>query len=169
MWLFSGKGDEGSTSLFDGRKIQKSELVFELIGSLDEATAHIGLAISLCEDFEIITDLGKIQDVLSKLMGVIAGAGEAVIAGRLMMDEVLDWLENRIKYYGRDLDNPKSFIYAGKTTFGSSLDITRTVIRRCERIAVRYSKEVSSIKVEILPFINRLSSYFYTLRIFVDQ
>ena len=169
MWLFTGIGDDGSTHLFGYEKYQKSDLIFELIGSLDEATAHIGQSISFCEDTTIIDDLATIQDILSKIMGVIAGAGNAIIADRLMLEDRLNWLEQRIDYYGRKLDNPKSFIFAGKTKFGSSLDITRTVIRRCERNAVNYKNEKKDFDTSILSFINRLSSFFYTLRLFVDQ
>ena len=169
MWLYSGKGDNGSTNLFDGKKIQKGDVVFELIGTLDEATAYIGQAISFCQDKDLIQDLVRIQDILSKIMGIIAGAGDSVLAGRLNMDEIIEWLENRIQYYGKGLDNPNSFIFAGKTTLGACLDIARTIIRRSERIAVRFIYEKTSINPVYLPILNRLSSYFYTVRLFVDQ
>jgi len=169
MWLYSGKGDNGSTNLFDGKKIQKDDVVFELIGTLDEATAYIGQTISFCQDKDLIQDLVKIQDILSKIMGIVAGAGDSVIAGRLNFDELLEWLEKRIHYYGKGLDNPNSFIYAGKTTLGACLDIARTSIRRCERIAVRLLNENTSINPVYLPILNRLSSFFYTVRLFVDQ
>ena len=56
MKYFTGKGDQGRSSLANGRLISKGDLVFELIGALDEATAHLGMAISLSQDPESINN-----------------------------------------------------------------------------------------------------------------
>ncbi len=169
MWFFTGKGDQGSTRLIDGQELPKSDIVFELIGSLDEATACIGLSISFCDDPDVKGDLAEIQDLLSKFMGVIAGAGETVIANRFNLSDAIEWIEQRITHYGHELSNPQAFIYSGKTSLGAAIDITRTVIRRCERIAVRFNKTHPDFSNTSLVFLNRLSSFFFILRLYVDE
>jgi len=168
MWFFTGKGDAGDTNLFDGRRLPKSAPEFELIGALDEATAFIGLAISFSTDENVKNDLLAIQDDLSKFMGIVTGAGKSAIGDRFVAAEKVSWLENRIKFYGEPLDNPHSFIYAGKTSCGAAIDVARTVIRRAERTFTRlFSENVSA--VENLAYINRLSSFLFNLRLFVDK
>jgi cob(I)alamin adenosyltransferase len=169
MWFFSGKGDQGNTRLFDGQERAKSDTVFELIGALDEATACLGLSISFCADGEMKADLAEIQDMLSKFMGLIAGAGSAVIAGRFNLDEAIGWTEERIKYYGQGLANPSAFIYAGKSSLGAAIDLARTVIRRSERIGVRFSQEHPDFDRTFLVLLNRLSSFFFILRLYADE
>lgn len=168
MWFYTGKGDEGKANLFDGQRLPKSSLVFDLIGALDEATAHIGLAISFSDDDQIIQDLAQIQDDLSKFMGLIAGASPAAMGDRFIIAEKLNWFESRIKFYGESLDNPHAFIYAGKTKYGAAIDMARTVVRRSERIFTKLMGEDDS-KSENLPYLNRLSSLLFILRLFVDN
>jgi len=169
MWFFTGKGDQGSTRLFDGQERIKSDTVFELIGALDETTACIGLSISFCADGEIRADLVEIQDMLSKFMGLIAGAGSAVIAGRFNLDEAIGWIEGRVKHYGHGLTNPGSFIFAGKSSLGAAIDMARTIIRRSERMGVRFSQENPDFDKTFLVLLNRLSSFFFILRLYADE
>ena len=169
MWFLTGKGDQGSTRLFDGQERAKSDTVFELIGALDETTACIGLSISFCTDQEIKTDLTEIQDMLSKFMGLIAGAGSTVIAGRFDLDDAIGWVEKRVKYYGQGLANPSAFIYAGKSSLGAAIDLARTIIRRSERIGVRFSQEHPGFDRTFLVLLNRLSSFFFILRLYADE
>ncbi|MBM3138062.1 MAG: ATP:cob(I)alamin adenosyltransferase, partial [Chloroflexi bacterium] len=78
------------------------------------------------------------------------------------------WFESRIKFYGESLDNPHAFIYAGKTKYGAAIDMARTVVRRSERIFTKLMGEDDS-KSENLPYLNRLSSLLFILRLFVDN
>jgi len=169
MSFFTGKGDQGSTRLFSGQQLPKSDIIFELIGTLDEAAACVGLSISFCHDREIETDLVEIQGMLSKLMGVIAGADSSGNGACFNLNEAIEWIEERIRRYGQGLSHPRVFNYAGKTTLGAAIDLTRTVIRRGERIGVRFSQERPDFDAKNLVILNRLSSFFFTLRLYVDD
>ncbi len=169
MHYFSGKGDQGKSSLSDGRLISKGDVAFELIGALDEATSHLGLAISFSQDPEIINTLRTIQDQLSKLMGLIAGAKIQEIEDGIFLTNAIGWLENKIGVCGDSIENPKRFIFAGQSSAGASIDIARTVVRRSERLAVRYFNTVKDHRNDVLPYLNRLSSYLFILRLFIDH
>jgi cob(I)alamin adenosyltransferase len=168
MWFFTGNGDSGNTYLFDGSKITKDNPTLELIGIIDEVNAYIGLAISSIEQVELKRDLRIIQTNLSKVMGVIAGATEPAIH-EFDIEKSTEWLEDKMTFYGRELDNPKSFTFPGKTTTGAVLDICRATTRKMERRAVGFLHENSIIEKDILTYMNRLSSLFYILRLLVDE
>lgn len=168
MWSFSGKGDQGDSALFDGRRISKGDMIFELLGTLDEANAFLGLAISQCENSELKTDLSQIQDDLMNLMGIIAKADSPNHDRDTSMDYALEWLEKRMAEYEKTVQNPRAFLYPGKTTLGASIDISRTIIRRAERIAVRHFNVQDGAWGEILVYLNRLSSFLYILRLSAD-
>ncbi len=131
MWFFTGKGDSGNTNLYDGSKVTKDNPTFDLIGTIDEVNAYIGLAISSNERFELKKDLQMIQTTLSKVMGVIAGASVSAI-NEFNVEKSIEWLEDKLTFYGRELDNPR-------------------------------------IDKNILAYMNRLSSFFYILRLLADK
>ena len=166
--FFSGKGDSGNTYLFDGRKITKENPILDLIGIIDEVNASIGLAISIIEKPELKKDLRIIQISLSKVMGVIAGA-PGLAADEFNTGRPIKWVEDKINFYSRDLDNPKSFTFSGKTKAGAALDICRTVTRKMERRAVGIFHENLKFEKDVLAYMNRLSSLFYILRLLADE
>jgi len=168
MWFFTGKGDSGNTYLFNGSKVTKDNPTLDLIGTIDEVSAYIGLANSLIEQSEIKKDLWIIQTTLSQVMGIIAGASESTI-NEFDIGKSTEWLEDKIDFYGRELDNPRSFTFSGKTKTGAALDICRAVTRRMERRAVSFLRENPMKGSNILAYMNRLSSFFYILRLLVDK
>ena len=168
MWFFTGKGDSGNTNLYDGSKVTKDNPTFDLIGTIDEVNAYIGLAISSNERFELKKDLQMIQTTLSKVMGVIAGASVSAI-NEFNVEKSIEWLEDKLTFYGRELDNPKSFTFPGKTTTGAALDICRAITRKMERRTVAFLRDNPRIDKNILAYMNRLSSFFYILRLLADK
>lgn len=169
MWFFTGKGDQGKTFQFNEQQESKSDPVFDLIGTIDEATANLGLSISLSKDEELNLLLGTIQDQLSELMGVIAGAGKTVVAVRFNLEKSIKDLEKQIIRHGKYLDKPNAFIFAGKSTLGASVDVCRTVVRRAERLAVKQIGENLQVDKKIITYLNRLSSLLFVLRLSIDQ
>ncbi len=168
-WFFSGKGDEGKSSLMDGVSLAKNNTAFELIGTLDELTAAIGLAISFCDDETCQSDLNYLQKTISGLMGVIAGFPLSADGSQAGLTEFLGWIEERIKYFGGDINNPQQFVFPGKTSLGAALDLSRTIVRRAERRAVDYHEAHPEMDKTISAILNRLSSLFFLMRLFFDN
>ena len=168
-WFFSGKGDEGKSSLMDGIMLAKNNAAFELIGTLDELNAALGLAVSFCEEKTINEDLLYLQKANSDLMGVIAGFPLSADGSQAGLTKFLDWIEERVKYYGGDIENPRQFIFPGNTSLGAALDLSRTIVRRAERRAVDYREANPKMDPNIAAVLNRLSSLFFLMRLFVDH
>ena len=169
MGFFSGKGDGGETSLLGGKRARKSSDIFELIGTLDELSAYLGLAISLCDNTALSKDLAAIQPMLSELMGIITGSMSEPESITSRLNKRLQWVEDKIHAYGAVQEMPNGFTYSGKTSCGAVIDIARTITRRAERIAVRNAAESDGITKDMLAFLNRLSSLMFVLRLTADR
>jgi cob(I)alamin adenosyltransferase len=50
MKLYTKSGDDGSTSLFGGKRVSKADLRVAAYGDVDELNAAIGVAVSTCND-----------------------------------------------------------------------------------------------------------------------
>ena len=168
MWFFTGKGDKGKTNLIDKANIAKNDPRLELIGAIDEINAHIGLAISVINQPTLRTDLKTVQELLSKVMGIIARVSSLPFS-EPDLDTALEFVEEKILFYGREIDKPKNFTFPGKKTSGAALDICRTITRRAERQAVGMHQKTKVFSNKIIAFLNRLSSFFYILRLFCDK
>ena len=169
MWFFTGEGDKGNSSLFSGERLPKSSIEFELIGTLDEVTAFIGLIVSTSDCQEITNILKQIQQDLSHLMGIIANTNRNALAPRFNINDAISSLEEYIKRFGAELENPQGFIFSGSSITGAYMDVVRAVTRRAERVSVRMSESRDDFEKAVLVYLNRLSSLFYVLRLFVDK
>ena len=81
MKIYTRKGDDGTTSLWYGGRVVKSDARTEAYGSLDEATAALGVARSLATDDRLRADILHLQDDLFVAGAELATAPEARARG----------------------------------------------------------------------------------------
>jgi len=62
--IYTKTGDQGSTSLFGGRRVSKSHLRIDSYGTVDELNSYVGFLRDVTEDESIRTFLKDIQDRL---------------------------------------------------------------------------------------------------------
>ena len=89
--FYTGKGDGGTTKLFDtpsGQRVSKTSPLFEALGMLDELNGLTGWCKAGCpEDFDVCGRQGKtllrdVQDHLFTIQAEVAGApGKSVPLG----------------------------------------------------------------------------------------
>ncbi len=167
MAFYTGKGDGGTTKLFDtpsGQRVGKTSPIFEALGMLDELNSLTGWCKAGCpEDFEAEARPGKIilrdvQDHLFTIQAEIAGAEKSV------PQQSVERLGVLITAIERSLPEVKSFLVPGGTEFSARLDITRAVSRRVERrlVGLHESGECA-VSASSRAYANRLSSLFYAL------
>ncbi len=167
MALFTGKGDDGTTKLFDsgpGKRTSKTGPIFECLGMLDELNTLVGWCKVECPS-EFVAQkrtvkiiLHDVQDHLFTLQAEVAGAPKSV---PLSSVEMLGALINHIE---AEMPAITTFIVPGGTELSSRLDIVRAVARRAERrlIALHESGD-RVISGSSRAYANRLSSLFYAL------
>jgi cob(I)alamin adenosyltransferase len=166
--IYTKKGDDGTTSLWYGGRVTKSDARTEAYGSLDEAASALGAARSLCgaDDAEVAADILRIQNELFVAGAELATAPDA--ADRLedgvsrITAEMVDALDGVIDRYMERVELPPKFVIPGGTPLSAALDIARAVIRRAERRVVALG-EAEEISGELLRYLNRASDTAYAM------
>lgn len=153
-------GDTGYGLPRSGKKLLKDDVIFDLIGTLDELNSNIGL--SICEADPILKkQFTKIQIMLFEVSGFVAMNKPFSEKSKSYTQKLEKWAYNLEK----PLPPLDSFILPGGHVTGVRIHVTRTVCRRCERSAVTFihnSTEISQDDSKLLiQFLNRLSDYLF--------
>lgn len=162
--LYTGKGDDGYTSLLGMERVAKYDLRPEAYGTVDEASAFMGLARAdpTASDRARRLILEAQRD-LWLLMGELAASPEVKLPRRLAPERVT-WLETETTSLGQEFPPLTQFVIPGDTTIGACLDVARAVARRAERHVARLAHEGSLENHDtILRYLNRLSSLLFAL------
>jgi len=162
--FYSGKGDDGSTHTLQPGKLSKSDLIIEAIGIIDEASAFFSLASIHVQNEGIKVLIRQTQDDLSLIMAEIAGDDQ----NKLSITRI-SWLEEKIDFWGKELNLTREFINQWKNPASALLNITRTIIRRAERKIVEGFENKKINNPEILRYLNRLSSLIYILQLVLEN
>jgi len=131
--LFTGRGDDGYTSLLGDERVAKYDLRPEAYGTVDEASALMGLARAEAgADKRTKALIMEAQRDLWLLMGELAAAPGVSLPKRLQAERT-EWLEEETSKLGREFPPLTQFVIPGDTKLGALLDVARTVVRRAER------------------------------------
>ncbi len=138
MKIYTRKGDDGTTSLWYGGRVEKNDARTEAYGSLDESNSALGIARSLASYHpRLAADVLHLQNDLFVAGAELATAPEArerLEAGVSRLDEnMVGWLEQAIDHYMDQVDLPPKFVIPGGTQLSAQLDLARAVLRRAER------------------------------------
>jgi cob(I)alamin adenosyltransferase len=167
--IYTKKGDDGTTSLWYGGRVQKSDPRTEAYGSIDEAVSALGLARALCDQGqeEVAADILALQNELFVAGAELATAPEA--AERLedgisrITAEMVDALDAEIDRYMERVDLPPQFVIPGGSRLSAQLDVARTLIRRAERRVSALQEAGKLASSEVLRYLNRASDLCYAL------
>jgi cob(I)alamin adenosyltransferase len=177
--LYTRKGDKGTTKLFNcptGKRVSKSDYVFEVLGSLDELNSLIGYTKVLAKKEKIKLKIKEkrlnksyeelledIQHALFTLQASFAGSDK-----KLKKDDI-SFLEEAIDGIEKEIPKINSFLVPGHSELSAFLDILRSNSRRLERTCVKFKvNHKQKVNENHLVFLNRLSSFFYALERYVN-
>jgi cob(I)alamin adenosyltransferase len=170
--IYTRKGDDGTTSLWYGGRIDKHDARTEAYGSLDESNSVLGIARSLATDPRLAADLLHLQTDLFVAGAELATAPEArarLEAGVSRLDEdMVGWLEQAIDHYMGQVDLPPKFVIPGGTQLSAQLDLARSVLRRAERRIVALDRAQTIDGSVVLRFVNRASDLLFAMARFAD-
>lgn len=172
--IYTRKGDDGTTGLWYGGRVSKSDIRPEAYGSVDEAASALGLCRAAArENQELYDDILHMQNELFIAGAELATAPEA--AHRLeagvskVTAEMVDALEAVIDRYMDRVDLPPKFVIPGGTELSARLDVARTAVRRAER-RVSAMRESGQLPDEtVLRYLNRASDAVYAMARFADE
>lgn len=163
MKIYTKTGDDGSTGLNGGKRVQKSELRVSVYGTIDELNSVLGIVVSLETPEQIKGTLQQLNSLLFVAGSDIATPFEnsrSISIERINSNNIL-WLESLIDEYTSQLPELKHFILPGGSQASAFLHLARTVCRRAERLAVELSQR-EDIGEFIIKFLNRLSDFLFT-------
>jgi cob(I)alamin adenosyltransferase len=164
MKLYTKTGDEGTTGLIGGTRVEKDDVRLEAYGTVDELNANIGLLVSLGLSEEQQQFLQAIQNLLFTIGSNLATdtSKTALKSASVFGEKHAEWIENEIDQMDGQLTELKNFILPGGSVKAAQCHICRTVARRAERRIIEMNRTFTVDK-NILVFINRLSDYFFAL------
>ena len=174
--IYTRKGDDGTTSLWYGGRVAKTDVRTEAYGSIDEANSALGAARALCkveDQAELHATILSLQRNLFVAGAELATSPEA--ADRLqdgvsrITDEMVEALESDIDRYMGQVDLPPHFVIPGGTELSAALDVARSTIRRAERRLVELRDAEGLASDAVLRFVNRASDLAFALARFADE
>jgi cob(I)alamin adenosyltransferase len=163
MKIYTLTGDDGTTSLAGGRRVQKHSQRVEAYGTVDELIAWIGLLRDHRENHERRELLIYIQSQLMSCAAALATDNENPPADVILPEPgCLSILETEIDKMEESLSPLRNFLLPGGTLLVSYCHIARCVCRRAERAVLRLNISEKSPEI-VTKFLNRLSDYLYVL------
>lgn len=168
MKFYTRSGDEGYTDLLGAERVPKYAARPEAYGTVDELSSALGLARATVRAGRSGEILLQVQRHLYQVMTELASTPEAAPRFRQTTHDDVAELENLIDELGTAVELPSEFIVPGDTLAGAALDLARTIARRAERIVARLIHREEFNNIEVLRYLNRLSSMLFILARYED-
>ncbi|WP_028034796.1 cob(I)yrinic acid a,c-diamide adenosyltransferase [Chelativorans sp. J32] len=165
--IYTKTGDDGTTGLVGGARRLKCDLRVAAYGTVDEASACIGMArIHTAEGHpDIDAMLARIQNDLFDLGADLATpeqTGESRATALRVVASQTARLEREIDALNENLSPLTSFVLPGGSPAAAALHLARTVTRRAERLMVELGQMPEEIVGdEALRYVNRLSDFLF--------
>ena len=163
--IYTRTGDEGMTMLGNGEYRKKYDLRVSAYGTVDEATAAIGVARLHTADAPVIDAmLARIQNDLFDLAADLCSPDKGKGPGgeRLAVNaQQVKRLEDEIDTLNAELAPLRTFVLAGGSPAAAYLHLARTICRRAERVIVELRDSGESVSPEVASYINRLSDFLF--------
>ena len=181
MRIYTKVGDGGNTSLYDGTKVSKDNIIIDCVGDLDELNSELGCIIAGVNDnIEVFKESMEYVEIIKKAQVNLFDMGSLIAhpsnpeSKNLSFDkdgELVKELETHIDKMTAVLPKLTNFILPGGNLLMAFTHKTRTVCRRFERklINLRNTQQDNENAVEnsYVAYINRLSDYLFTFARFV--
>jgi cob(I)alamin adenosyltransferase len=163
MKIYTKTGDQGTTSLFGGKRVSKSDLRIDTYGTVDELNSWIGLMRDQEVNAKRKNVLLEIQDRLFTVGSILATepGNTKVKIPHLTEDDII-FLEKEIDVMDAELPPMRFFVLPGGHVSISNGHITRTVCRRAERLTIALNT-IEPIDLLVIKYLNRLSDYLFML------
>ena len=176
--IYTRKGDDGTTGLWYGGRVAKSDRQPEAYGAVDEAVSALGVCRARARsepgaDPALVDDVLRLQSELFVAGAELATAPEA--QGRLeagvsrVTPEMVERLEADIDRYMSRVDLPPKFVIPGGRELSASLDVARAAVRRAERRVVDLKLAGQLGDETVVRYLHRASDFLFAMARFTDE
>lgn len=153
MPLYTRTGDDGTTGLYGGGRVEKDNVRMHAVGDVDELNACIGLVAS--------EKLRPLQELLFELGADLATPPPATSVGRVANEDIKR-LEVWIDQVDKENDSLNSFVLPGGTDIAARLHLSRAICRRAERSVTKLHRE-KGCSTEVLVVLNRIGDLLFAI------
>jgi cob(I)alamin adenosyltransferase len=153
--IYTRTGDDGTTGLADGSRLDKDAVRVEAMGDVDELNSLVGLMLTEVLPDKLRAMLSSIQHDLFDIGGELSLPGHTLIA-----DAHVARLERELETLNATLEPLKDFILPGGSRAAATAHVARTVCRRAERKIVTLSRS-DNVSPLLLQYLNRLSDLLF--------
>jgi cob(I)alamin adenosyltransferase len=165
--IYTRTGDDGSTRLGDMSKSHKTDSRVGAFGDVNEANAHIGVAIATGGLDEGVVEV--LTQVQNDMFDVGADFATPIVENPefpplRVTQEYIDRLEGWCDTYNERLEKLRSFILPGGTPGAALLHVACTSTRRAERSAwTAFGEHADDMNMLAVKYLNRLSDLLFIL------
>src|SRR5918911_3258947 len=153
MSIATKAGDRGRTALIGGERVAKSEPRVEAYGTIDELTAALGFARSICADEEVRGLTKGIQRELFAVSGAVANPASAQKEPPYVTDAMVEALTVHVTRIEAVEGILADWSLPGEHAPAAAYDIARAVCRRAERAVVRLAEAGADIPAQAVAYL----------------
>ena len=156
--IYTRTGDDGTTGLGDGARVDKDAPRVEAYGTVDEANSAVGLVLAVAGLPPAIS--ACLTEVQHDLFDV--GAELCIPGHRVVTEGYATRLETALDALNDDLPPLKEFVLPGGGPAAAACHLARTVVRRAERRVWSLAR-VEAVAPEVPRYLNRLSDLLFVV------
>ena len=155
--IYTRTGDDGTTGLADGKRVDKDSARVEAMGAVDELNSLLGVVLAHPVSGPVESCLTDVQHALFDIGGELAiPAAETVTAS------YVSELESSLDGFNEGLSPLKEFILPGGGAAAGAAHVARAACRRAERRLLSLSR-VEPINEQSRRYLNRLSDLLFVV------
>lgn len=155
--IYTRTGDDGTTGLADGSRIDKDDIRIEAMGTVDELNSYVGRIMSHKIPTDLRECLTNVQHALFDIGGELAVPGSSTVT-----QNYVDSIEKTLDGINATLPALKEFILPGGGGAATATHVARAVCRRAERRMVALARR-DQVNPHSQVYLNRLSDLFFVL------
>jgi cob(I)alamin adenosyltransferase len=162
--LYTRKGDDGTTGLGGGQRVQKDSARVIAYGTVDELNAAIGVALAHGLAPRLAAMLPVIQNELFHLGSDLCFVEEDKQTYKMPQIDGrhVEALEHAIDELNAIVGPLENFILPGGSPGSAALHVARTICRRAERDVLTLSRH-EAVGRFVMPYLNRLSDALFVM------
>ena len=155
--IYTRTGDQGTTGLADGSRVDKDCARVEAMGDVDELNTLIGAILVHDVPESISSALIDVQHALFDIGGELAIPGAQTVTA-----DYVTFLEQTLDGLNANLPPLREFILPGGGAAAIAAHVARAVCRRAERRLLRVSRD-DVVNEQSRCYLNRLSDLLFVL------
>jgi cob(I)alamin adenosyltransferase len=155
--IYTRTGDDGTTGLGDGSRIEKDHPRIDVMGDLDELNSVIGILLAHPLPDAVRRCLVDVQHLLFDIGAELSLPERHVVNAALVTK-----LETLLDEFNAGLPPLKEFILPGGNPAAAACHLARAVCRRAERDLIKLHRH-EEVNRHTLAYINRLSDLLFVI------